>query len=155
VCPEHTPNREQQNNTQTQYEIMSKPTKTPPNGPPGATASTEPNYRINPEVEAKIDDWIKQNSKSWKYIQAMPRDRLERTVALNEVRQLDRRQRLETGLMEAINNDPTRKQAYDILTKDMSQEQREDFILKVEREKWRTQQQSQSQTQTRKEAVSV
>jgi hypothetical protein len=134
---------------------MSKATKPPPNGATGATASAEPSYRINPEVEAKIDDWIKQNSKSWKYIQAMPRDRLERTVVLNEIRQLDRRQRMETGLMQAINNDPTRKQAYDILTQDMSQEQREDFILKVEREKWRSKQQSQSQTQTRKEGVTV
>ena len=53
-------------------------TKTPPNGAPGATASTRTtNYRINPEVEAKIDNWIKQNPKYWDYIQAMPRDRLD------------------------------------------------------------------------------
>jgi hypothetical protein len=134
---------------------MNTKPKPPPAAATGATASNEPNYRINPEVEAKIDDWIKQNSKSWKYIQTMPRDRLERTVALNEVRQIDRRQRVESGLMQEINNDPTRKQAYDILTQDMSQEQREDFILKVEREKWRTQQRSQDQTQSRKEAVRV
>jgi hypothetical protein len=65
---------------------MSTKTKTPPNGatPPEST------YRSNPEVEAKIDAYIKENPKYWNYLQQMPRDRLERTVVLNEVRQLDR-----------------------------------------------------------------
>jgi hypothetical protein len=135
---------------------MSTPkTRTPPNGAAGANASKEPNYVSNPEIEAKIDDWIKQNPKSWTYIQALPRDRLERTVVLNDVRKLEARQRVDGEIMTAINNDSTRKQAYDILTKDMSDEQRDEFILKMEREKRRTKQQSQSQTQTRREGVTV
>jgi hypothetical protein len=39
-----------------------------------------------PKWKAKIDAHIKENPKYWDYIQAMPRDRLERTVVLNEVR---------------------------------------------------------------------
>jgi hypothetical protein len=115
---------------------MSTPkTRTPPNGASGATASNEPRtYRTNPETETKIDNWINQNAKGWDYIKTMPRDRLERTVVLNEVRQIERRQRVETGVMQAINNDPTRKQAYDLLTKDMPEDQREEVILKMERE---------------------
>jgi hypothetical protein len=135
---------------------MSTPkTRTPPNGATGANASKEPNYVSNPEIEAKIDDWIKQNPKSWTYIQALPRDRLERTVVLNDVRKLEARQRVDGEIMTAINNDSTRKQAYDILTKDMSDEQRDEFILRMEREKRRTKQQSQTQTQTRREGVTV
>lgn len=154
VCQEHAPNREQQTNTQTS--IMSTKTKTMPVAATGATASNESSYRTNPEVEGKIDNWIKQNPKGWDYIIAMPLDRLRRTVVLNEVRQLDRRQRVENGVMQEINNDPTRKQAYDILTKDMPEEQREEIILKMEREKWRAKQsQGQTQTQTRKEGVGV
>ena len=65
--------------------------------------------RINPEVEAKIDNWIKQNPKDWDYIQAMPRDRLERTVVLNEVRQIERQQRVDTGVMQNINDNPELK----------------------------------------------
>ena len=63
-------------------------------------------YRINPEVEAKIDDWIKENPKNWNYIQAMPRDRLERTVVLNEVRQIERQQRMRDGMMNASTTTP-------------------------------------------------
>ena len=36
----------------------------------------------------------------------MPRDRLERTVVLNEVRQLDRQQRMREGVMNRINAEP-------------------------------------------------
>ncbi|HEY5042037.1 MAG TPA: hypothetical protein VIK53_08540 [Verrucomicrobiae bacterium] len=130
--------------------------KPAPNGAAGATASNEPHtYRINPETEAKIDNWIKQNPKGWDYIKTMPRDRLERTVVLNDVRKMEARQRTETGVMQQINNDPVRKQAYDILTKDMPEERREEVILGMEREKWRAKQKTQGQTQTRREGVSV
>lgn len=63
-----------------------------PNGARGSAAPQEPpTFRNNPEVDAKIDAHIKENPKYWAYLQAMPRDRLERAMVLNEVRQLDRR----------------------------------------------------------------
>ena len=39
-------------------------------------------------MDAKIDAYVKENPKYWSYVQAMPRERLERTVVLNEVREL-------------------------------------------------------------------
>ena len=133
-------------------------TRTPPSN--GAAADTPaPNenryQRTNAEAEGKINDWIKNNPKNWDYIQAMPRDRLERTVVLNDVRKMEARQRIETGVMQEINNDPVRKQAYDILTKDMPEERREEVILGMERGKWRAKQKNQPQTPTRREGVSV
>ena len=95
---------------------MSTRIKTPPNGAPGANAPTEPpTYRINPEVEAKIDAHIKNNPKYWDYLKAMPRERLERTVVLNEVREIDRQQRILEGVLKQINRSPELKQAYDLL----------------------------------------
>ena len=92
--------------------------KPAPNGAPGASAPQEPpTYRSNPEVEAKIDAYIKENPKHWTYLQGMPRDRLERTVVLNEVRQLDRQQRMREGMMKRINENPKLKQAYETLVK--------------------------------------
>jgi hypothetical protein len=135
--------------------IMSTKTKTSPNGATDAAASKQtPEYRINPEMEARIDKHIADNPKNWAYIQAMPRDRLERTVILNEVRQIDRRQRIQDGVMQDINNDPKLKAAYDVLMKDVPEDQREDAIMRMEREKWLAKQ-PKSQTQSRKEAVGV
>jgi hypothetical protein len=99
-------------------------TKTPPNG--ASNAAMDPaTYRTNPEVEAKIDAYIKENPKHWTYLQGMPRDRLERTVVLNEVRQLDRIQRIRDGLMKEINRNPELKQAYETLLKNVPENMRD------------------------------
>jgi hypothetical protein len=102
-------------------------TKTPPNGASNpSSSSVEPTvYRTNPEVEAKIDTYIKENPKYWTYLQGMPRDRLERTVVLNEVRVLDRQQRIRDGLMKEINKNPELKQAYETLLKNVPENMRD------------------------------
>jgi len=131
-------------------------TKPAPNGASGAGAPPPPvNYRINPEVEAKIDNWITEKPKDWQYIQTMPRDRLERTVVLNEVRQLERQQRMRDGMMERINANPDLKQAYEILVKDVPQDQREEVMSQMARQKQRTVARTQPQEQTRGQAVGV
>ena len=130
--------------------------KTPPNGANGAGAPVEPiTYRINPEVEAKIDAHIKENPKHWAYLQGMPRDRLERTVVLNEVRQLERQQRIREGVMKRINSDPKLKQAYEILVKDVPEDQREEVMTQMARQKQRAVSRSQTQQETRGQAVGV
>jgi len=129
---------------------------TPSNGAPGANAPQEPaNYRINPEVEAKIDSYIKENPKYWNYLQAMPRDRLERTVVLNEVRQIERQQRMREGIMKRINDDPKLKQAYETLVKDVPEDQREEVMTQMARQKQRTVARSQEQRQTQGQTVGV
>jgi hypothetical protein len=131
-------------------------TKPAPNGASGANAPQEPpNYRINPEVEAKIDSYIKENPKYWNYLQAMPRDRLERTVVLNEVRQIDRQQRMREGIMKRINDDPKLKSAYEILVKDVPEDQREEVMTQMARQKQRMVARSQEQHQTQGQTVGV
>ncbi|HEX5398133.1 MAG TPA: hypothetical protein VFY06_03690 [Verrucomicrobiae bacterium] len=129
--------------------------KPAPNGAAGASAPPEANYRVNPEVEAKIDAYIKENPKHWTYLQGMPRDRLERTVVLNEVRQLDRQQRIRDGVMKRINADPKLKQAYETLVKDVPEDQREDVMTQMARQKLRAVNRAQTQQQTKGEAVGV
>jgi len=158
VCQTHAPNRQQHINKKTNELIMSTTrTKPAPNGATGASsAPLEPiNYRTNPEVAAKIDAYIKENPKYWAYIQAMPRDRLERTVVLNEVRQLDRQQRIRDGILKQINANPELKQAYDLLVKDLPEGQREDVIAQIGRQTRRAVARAQSQQQTKGEAVTA
>lgn len=137
---------------------MSTKNKSAPTGASGANApQTPPTYRVNPDVEAKIDAYVKDNPKHWAYIQGMPRDRLERTVALNEVRQIERQERMREGMMKRINADPKLKQAYEILVKDVPEDQREEVMTRMAQQKQRTvaRNQGQQQTQTKGEAVTV
>ena len=113
---------------------MSIKPKTPPTGANGASAPAEPiTYRINPEVEAKIDAHIKENPKYWNFIQTMPRERLERTAVLNEVRELDRQQRIREGVLKQIGRNPELKRAYDLLVKDLPEDQKEGVIAQIGR----------------------
>jgi hypothetical protein len=135
-------------------------TKPAPNGAASATAtpptSADPStYRINPEVEARIDAHIKENPKHWAYLQSMPRERLERTVVLNEVRQLERQQRMREGVMNRINTNPELKQAYEILVKNVPEEQREEVMSQIARQTQRAVSRSQTQQQTRGQTVGV
>jgi hypothetical protein len=135
---------------------MSTKPKTPPNGANGANAPAEPpTYRINPEVEAKIDAHIKENPKYWSYVQGMPRERLERTVVLNEVRELDRQQRIRDGVLKQINRNPELKRAYDLLVKDLPEDQKEGVIAQIGRTTRRAVARVQGQQQARGEAVGV
>jgi hypothetical protein len=88
----------------------------------------------------------------------MPRDRLERTVVLNEVRQVERRQYVDTGVLQNIKNNPDLMAAYDVLLKDVPEDKRDEAIVSMEREKWlnkKIQSRPQTQSQTRKEGVRV
>lgn len=130
VCAAHSVGRE--NQTQTQDSIMSKATKTPPNGSPGASApNDQPTYRSNPEVDARIDAYIKENPKFWTYVQGLPRERLERMIVLHEVQKLDRQQRIRESVMKQINRNPELKQAYDLLVKNVPADQKENVLMQI------------------------
>jgi hypothetical protein len=133
---------------------MSTKPKTPPTGENGAGAPADPiTYRINPEVEAKIDAHIKENPKYWNFIQTMPRERLERTAVLNEVRELDRQQRIREGVLKQINQNPELKRAYDLLVKNVPEDEKEGVIAQIGRTARRAVARVAGQQQTRGQAV--
>jgi hypothetical protein len=122
----------------------------------GGTAAESRYQKTNPETETKINDWIKINPKNWEYIQGMPRDRLERTVVLNEVRQVERRQYVDTEVLQSVKNNPELKAVYDVLLKDVPEERRDETIVNMEREKWLSKKAtSQTQNHAKREGVRV
>ena len=133
--------------------------KVKPSAPPSASGSAAPSdtptFRSNPEVDAKIDAYIKENPKYWTYVQSMPRERLERSVVLNEVRELDRQQRIREGVLKQINRNPELKRAYDLLVKDLPEDQKEGVIAQIGRVARRAVTRVQGQQQQKPEGVGV
>jgi hypothetical protein len=142
---------------QTKQVVMTKTSKpAPPSVGGNAAPAEQPTFRSNPEVDAKIDAYIKENPKYWTYVQAMPRERLERSVVLNEVRELDRQQRIREGVLKQINRNPEMKRAYDLLVKDLPEDQKEGVIAQIGRTARRAVARVQGQQQQqRAEGVSV
>jgi hypothetical protein len=96
---------------------------------PGDQSTTQ--FRENPQVNAKIDDYIKNNPKHWDYIQSMPRERLERALVLQEVQKQDRTQKMRAGIMRKLEQDPELKQAYENLVKNLPEDQREQAMINI------------------------
>lgn len=135
---------------------MSNKTKPAPTSASGdAAPSDTATFRTNPQVDAKIDTYIKENPKYWAYVQAMPRERLERSLVLNEVRELDRQQRIRDGVMKKIDANPALKRAYETLVKDLPEDQKENVIAQLARTTRRAVARSQGQHQQKPEGVGV
>lgn len=88
-------------------------------------------FRENPKVNARIDEYINNNPKHWTYIQAMPRERLERALVLNEVQKLDRQEKMNAGILRRLDQNPELKQAYETLVKHLPEDQREKVMLSI------------------------
>lgn len=98
-----------------------------------ATPESGPPYKSNPEVDARIDAYIQQNPKHWEFIRAMPRERLERTVVLGELRHQERQQRSRHHALRDVDRDPSLKQAYQTVVKDLPEDQREKVMARIAR----------------------
>ncbi len=88
----------------------------------------QPQFRDNPQVNAKIDAYIEANPKHWQYIQSMPPERMARAVVLNEVNKEDRQQRMREGIMKKLDQNPEMKAAYETLVKNLPEDQREKMM---------------------------
>lgn len=108
-------------------------TKPSPNATPAASApAPEPiAYKTNPEIDAKINEFIREKPKFWQHIQSMPRDRLERTVILSEIRDSERRLRNRESILKQIERKPELKQALETLVKHLPEDQRESAMLQL------------------------
>ncbi len=93
---------------------------------PAQSNGTEPQkFRENAEVNAKIDAYIAKNPKEWSYIQGMPRERLERSLVLQAVQKLDRREKMRTSILKRLDENPEMKEAYRTLVKNLPAEKQE------------------------------
>jgi hypothetical protein len=88
-------------------------------------------YRDNPKVNARIDEYIKNNSKHWDYIKSLPRERLERALVLSEVNKLDRQEKINAAIMRKLDQNPDLKQAYETLVKHLPEDQREKTMVSI------------------------
>ena len=101
------------------------------NGGDAPAAATQPEFRENPQVNAKIDDYIKANPKHWEYIQSMTPDRMARALVLNEVQKLNRQEKMQAGVMKKLDQNPEMKKAFETVVKDLPEDQREKVMASM------------------------
>ena len=101
------------------------------NGGDASTAGSQPQFKENPQVNAKIDDYIKANPKHWEYIQSMTPDRMARALVLNEVQKLNRQEKMQAGVMKKLDQNPEMKKALETAVKNLPEDQREKVMASM------------------------
>jgi len=96
-----------------------------------ATTTDPQKFRENAEVNSKIDTYIQKNPKEWSYIQAMPRDRLERSLVLQSVQKQERKEKMRASILKKLDENPEMKEAYRTLVKNLPAEQQEKAMVSL------------------------
>ena len=103
----------------------------PKNAAPGSNGAVQ--YRENPRTNEKIDAWIKANPDQFKFFDELPHERAVRKLVLNEVQKYERLQKMNSGIMQKLDNDPEAKQAYETLLKRVPEADRERATASIAR----------------------
>ena len=90
-----------------------------------------PPFRENPEINAKIDAYIKANPKRWVYIQSMSPERMARTIILQDVQKQERTERMRAGVLRKLEENPELKKAYQTLVKNLPEDQQEKMMANL------------------------
>ena len=97
----------------------------------------QPQFKENPQVNAKIDDYIKNNPKFWDYVQSMTPERMARALVLTEIQKEDRTQKMEKSILRKLDENPEMKQSIQNMVKNMPEEQREKAMISIARQTMR------------------
>ena len=94
-------------------------------------ANDPPQFRENSDINAKIDAYIQANPKRWDYIQSMSRERMARTIILQDVQKQERTERMRASVLRKLEQNPELKQAYQTLVKNLPEEQQEKMMANL------------------------
>ena len=97
----------------------------------GEADTAEPQFKENAQVNARIDEFIKNNPKQWDYIQSMPPERMARALVLNEIQKLDRREKMREGVLTKLDQNPEMKEHIQSLVKNLPEDQRENAMVSI------------------------
>ena len=77
-----------------------------------AAQNPDPQYRINPEVEAGIDNWKERNPKQAAYLASLTPERMLRKLMLGELQKEQQRQRAREAVVAKFMGDERLLEAY-------------------------------------------
>jgi hypothetical protein len=110
--------------------------------PAGENAT--PQFRENSEVNAKIDAYIQNNPEHWKRIQAMPPERMARALVLNEVKNEERREKMNQGILSKLDQNPALKEKIEGMVEHLPEDQREKIKVSLASQMMRAEKPKQS-----------
>jgi hypothetical protein len=94
-----------------------------------AKKAQEPTIRTNPEIDAKIDEFIKQNPKLLEYYQALPKEQLIRKLILGKMQRAGYANQRNQEIMAWVEENPEIKAKVEARVKNVPEVNRERALL--------------------------
>lgn len=99
--------------------------------PPATDENAMPQFKENPQVNARIDEYIKNNPKHWEYIQSMTPERMGRALVLAQVQKQDRTEKMRAGIMRKLDANPELKKQVENVVKNLPADRREQAMISI------------------------
>ena len=110
---------------------------------PAATAaessSDDNQLKINPEIDKKIDEFIKNNPKQFEYYNSLPKQRLIRVAILKDIQARDRTERTRSAILRKLDADPEMKQSVETLVCNLPEETKRKAMANIASRSFRMQ----------------
>ena len=108
---------------------------------PGATVTEPPadDTQLNPEIDKKIDEFIKNNPKQFEYYNSLPKQRLVRVAILKDIQARDRTERTRSAILRKLDADPEMKQSVETLVRNLPEETKRKAMANIASRSFRMQ----------------
>jgi hypothetical protein len=87
-----------------------------------ATQENSQAFNTSPEIDQKIDEFIRKYPKQFDYYDSLPKEYLVRAAILKEIRAQRRSERTRSAILLKVNSDPEMKKSIETLVQKLPEE---------------------------------
>src|SRR5438067_11464574 len=87
--------------------------------------------KVNPEIDKKIDQFIKNNPKQFDYYNGLPKERLVRVAILKDVQAQERNERTRSAILRKLDADPEMKKSVETLVRNLPEEKKRTAMANI------------------------
>ena len=81
-------------------------------------------FKNNPEIDQKIDAFIRKNQKQFDYYKSLPKERLVRVLILKDIQARERGERARSTILRKLDSDPEMKKSVETLVRDLPEDRK-------------------------------
>jgi hypothetical protein len=101
--------------------------------------------KVNPEIDKKIDEFIKNNPAQFDYYSSLPRERLVRVAILKDIQGRERSERTKNAILRKLEADPEMKKSVETLVRNLPEDRKRTAMANIASRTFRMQARSAQQ----------
>ncbi len=87
--------------------------------------------KANPEIDQKVDAFIRKNPKRFDHHNSLPKERLVRAAILKDIQAQERSERTRSAILRKLDSDPEMKQSVETRVRNLPEDQKRDAMANI------------------------